>query len=101
MVTMIFDKNLGTERRLDVTHIFEHPIENRLSGSNTITIEKSEDFPSYEEFVNNPDFTTFEMVDNNIVIPIHGTYNHISDFSVDYFSDTKALTVNILLNHMS
>lgn len=98
MIRMIFDKNLGTERRLDVTHIFEHPIENRLSGSNTITIKKSEDFPSYEEFINNPDFTTFEMMDEAIMVPTHGSYNHIEDFSVDYYSDTRTLTVNILLN---
>lgn len=101
MVTMIFDKNLDTERRLDIVHIFEHPIENRLSGSNTIVIEKSEDFPTYEEFINNPNFTTFEMMDGDIMIPIHGSYNHIEDFSVDYYSDTKTLTVNILLNHVS
>lgn len=99
MVTMIFDKNLDTERRLDIKHIFEHPIDNRLSGSNAISIEKSEDFPSYEEFINNPDFETFEMIDDDIVIPTHGSYNCIEDFSVDYFSDTRTLTVNILLNH--
>ena len=99
MIKILFDKNTEKERFLEVSHILERPIKNSFSGSISLTIEKSEDFPSYDEFINNPDFNTLEIIDDGLIVPLQGRYNYIEDFTTDYFSDTKTFLVGIFLGY--
>ena len=97
---MTFDKGTENERSLTVQNIFEHPLSNNLSASNTIKIESAKDFPNYDVFYGKPNFFTLEIMDDSgMKIPTHGSYSHISDFSTSYFDETKTLSVNILLDN--
>lgn len=99
MMTMTFDKGTENERSLTVQNIFEHPLTNNISATNSIKIESAEDFPDYDDFYGKPNFSTLEIVDGDgMEIPTHGSYNHIADFSTSYFDETKTLSVNILLD---
>ena len=100
MLTITFDKGTENERSLTVQNIFEHPLSNNLSASNTIKIESAKDFPNYDVFYGKPNFSTLEIMDDSgMKIPTHGSYSHISDFSTSYFDETKTLSVNILLDN--
>lgn len=100
MLTMTFDKGTENERSLTVQNIFEHPLTNNISATNSIKIESAEDFPDYDDFYGKPNFSTLEIVDGDgMEIPTHGSYSHISDFSTSYFDETKTLSVNILLDN--
>ena len=100
MLTITFDKGTENERSLTVQNIFEHPLSNNLSASNTIKIESAKDFPNYDVFYGKPNFSTLEIMDDSgMEIPMHGSYSHISDFSTSYFDETKTLSVNILLDN--
>ena len=97
---MTFDKGTENERSLTAQNIFEHPLSNNLSAGNSIKIESAEDFPNYDVFYGEPNFSTLEIMDDSgMEIPTHGSYNHIADFSTSYFDETRTLSVNILLDN--
>jgi len=94
-----FDKGLSTERSLEIKSVFEHPIQNRLTASNDIVIEEGGTFPDYSEFINNPSFTTVEINDGSISVPVQGVYNNIADFTTNYYAEGHVYNVNIVLGY--
>lgn len=96
-MTLTLDKGLNTERILEIKSFFEHPVQGRLNAGNEIVVASASDIPDYSEFLNNPDFTTLEIKDGGVVIPTQAEYNHIDDFTANYFAESKIYSANIVL----
>ena len=98
MVTLIFDKDLETERRISIDSFNEQPLSGSFCGTRRARVERAEDVPDVSALVNNPTFFTIEAVNGgDIPIRITGSYNRISVLSAAYEDIQKYFTLSLTL----
>lgn len=74
----------------------EHPIDKRLSGNNVVYVSEGSVFPDLSHLKEN--FTTVKCVNgDNVEIPLLFSYTRLANISTSYQEDSKAYTVNIVL----
>lgn len=93
---IVFDKNLDTEHEVTVDFFGENISRNTLNASMSKVLSVGD--------VNVPDlsavkvdFTTVDIFDGEIPVPIQGDYNATLDASAAYNSRTKEYSITIIL----
>lgn len=98
MVTLIFDRGLGTERRVAIDSFNEQPLSGSFSGTRRARVERAEDVPDVSALVENPAFSTVEALNGgDVPIRITGTYNQISLLSAAYEDFQGYFTLSLTL----
>ena len=100
-MTIIFDKNLSTERSIAINFFTEQILDQRLHANWEKIISDSTEIPDISDFVNNKNFETIEVQDNGITIPIQGTYNRIAQVSTTYIADNRSYSLSIVLDYVA
>lgn len=98
-MTIIFDKNLSTERSIAINFFTEQLLDRRLHANWEKNISDSTEIPDVSDFVNNKNFNTIEVQDNSISIPVQGTYNRIAQVSTTYIAENKSYNLTIVLDY--
>lgn len=95
MIKITFDN----ERSLEVSQVFWHPLNNRLSGNRNIAVTKESDIPDISDFVANPNFTTLEVVDEEtgVAIPVGKGLDYIIDVAIEYYAHDNSATLTVAL----
>lgn len=93
---IVFDRNLETEHEVAVDFFGENISRNTLNASMGKVLSVDD--------VNVPDlsdikvgFTTVDIFDGEIPVPIQGEYNAVLDASAAYNSRTKEYSVTVIL----
>ena len=112
-MTIIFDKNLSTERSIAINFFTEQLLDRRLHANWEKNISDSTEIPDVSGFINNKNFNTIEVQDNSINIPdstdevqdnsinipVQGTYNRIAQVSTTYIAENKSYNLTIVLEY--
>lgn len=96
---IIFDHNLETERAINVAFFGENIFRGTLNASmsKVLTAEESTvpDLSTVKQV-----FSTVQIVDGAIAIPMQGSYNAVLDASAAYNSHTKEYSATIILGYV-
>lgn len=95
-MTIIFDKNLSTERSIAINFFTEQLLDRRLHANWEKNISDSTEIPDVSGFINNKIYT-IEVQDNSISIPVQGTYNRIAQVSTTYIAENQSYNLTIVL----
>lgn len=98
-MTIIFDKNLSTERSIAINFFTEQLLDRRLHANWEKNISDSTEIPDVSGFINNKNFNTIEVQDNSISIPVQGTYNRIAQVSTTYIAENQSYNLTIVLDY--
>lgn len=93
----IFDKGLESEKRINLDYYSEQVRNRKLISNKDYKIEKQSDFPDVSQFKEDTLFSSLEVTDGDIEVPVIGSYNHIDTFNTSYIVSTKTYQVNIVL----
>lgn len=96
---LIFDRGTGSQRAVDVAFFGENVFRGSLNASNNVILADgaSVTVPDLSPLRDNPTFTTVEVVDGNINVPLQGEYNAVLDASAAYNSAAKQYSVTVIL----
>lgn len=98
-MTIIFDKNLSTERSISIDFFTEQVLDQRLNAHWEKIVSDPSEIPDVSSFENNRSFETIEIQDHGISIPIQGNYNRIAQVSATYISENQSYSLSILLDY--
>ena len=92
---IVFDKNLETEHEVAVDFFGENISRNTLNAnmSKVLTVNDV-NVPDLSDIKAN--FTTVDIFDGDIPVPIQGDYNIVLDASAAYNSKTKEYSITII-----
>lgn len=96
---IIFDWNLDTERAINVDFFGENISRGTLNASMSKVLT-AEDTTVPDLSTVKQAFTTMQIVDGNIPVPMQGSYNAVLDASAAYNSRTKEYSVTVILGHV-
>lgn len=96
-MTFIFDKELETEKRLELDYYSEQTQNKKLTANKDYRIESQSDFPDVEDFVTDVHFSTLDVTDSGMTVPIVGEYNTIETFNASYNSNIKLFQISMVL----
>lgn len=93
---IIFDRGLETQNAINIAFFGENLNRVTLNASmaKKLTVEDAA-VPNLGTLAK--DFTTVEIVDGNIPVPVQGDYNTVLDASAAYNSRTKEYSVTVIL----
>ena len=98
MLKMIFDKGFDTERKLDLDHLTERPLTLTMNGTRTLEVKSEGDWPDIADFIDNPTFTSLEVLDDNLTpLPICEGYNIINDLAINYDDNMKVCSLSVMV----
>ena len=98
MMKMTFDKGLSTERSLAINHLSERPITHAMNGTLSIESPGDNDIPDVSPFLDNPNFSTVEVLDENMTpYPICEGYNVITDLATNYDDMRKIFSLSVMV----
>lgn len=100
-MTIIFDKNLSTERSISIDFFTEQILDQRLHANWEKIVSDSSEIPEVKNFVNNRTFETIEIQDHGISIPIQGTYNRVAQVSTTYIAENQSYSLSIVLDYVA
>ena len=93
---IVFDKNLETEHEVAVNFFGENISRNTLNASmNKVLTVNDVNVPDLSSI--KVDFTTVDIFDGDIPVPVQGDYNTVLDASAAYNSRTKEYSVTVIL----
>lgn len=93
---IVFDKNLETEHEVAVDFFGENISRNALNASmNKVLTVSDVNVPDLSSI--KVDFTTVDIFDGDIPVPVQGDYNTVLDASAAYNSLTKEYSVTVIL----
>lgn len=96
---IIFDRNLETERAINVDFFGENISRGTLNASmSKVLSAKDTTVPDLSTV--KQAFITMQMVDGNIPVPVQGSYNVVLDASAAYNSRTKEYSATIILGYV-
>lgn len=98
-MTFIFDKELATEKSIEMAYYSEQSRNKKISSNKDYTILTQSDFPDISGFSDDVMFSTLEIVDDGMVIPIVGEYNYIEAFNTSYSSHNKLFQISMVLGY--
>lgn len=93
----IFDKGLSTEKSLEIDFYSEQVRNHKLTANYDRQIDSQSDFPDISGFSDEVTFTTLNVMDSGMSVPIIGKYNTISAFNASYSSVGRHFQINITL----
>lgn len=96
-MTFIFDKSLETEKHIEMDYYSEQVKNHKLNATKEYKIYSEEDFPDISDFGDGMLFTTLEVKDGLMTVPIIGQYNSIDTFNASYSSVGKTYIINMIL----
>lgn len=96
---IIFDRNLETERAINVNFFGENIPRGTLNASMSKVLSANDTTVPDLSTVKQP-FTTVAIVDGNIPVPVQGSYNAVLDASAAYNSRTKEYSATIILGYV-
>lgn len=96
---LIFDRGTSTQRAVEVAFFGENVFRGSLNASNSLILADgaSVSVPDLSPLRDNPSFTTVEVVDGSISVPLQGEYNTVLDASAAYNSTAKQYSVTVIL----
>ena len=93
---IVFDKELTTKHEVTVDFFGENISRNTLNGSMSKVLTVSDvNVPDLSNI--KVDFTTVDIFDGEIPVPVQGDYNTVLDASAAYNSRTKEYSVTVIL----
>lgn len=98
-MTFIFDKDLETEKSIEMEYYSEQVRNHKLTANKEYHIESQSDFPDIEDFSSDTPFTTLEVKDGTMTVPVIGTYNKIETFNTSYISSSKFFQISMTLGY--
>lgn len=93
---IVFDKNLETEREVAVDFFGENISRNTLNASMSKVLTVNDvDVPDLSDI--KVGFTTVDIFDGDIPVPVQGDYNTVLDASAAYNGRTKEYSITVIL----
>ena len=77
-MTLIFDRNLSSERTLPCDRVYFRANEGIVQGIYDTVISQISDLPDLSDFISNPNFTTLHINTGEVEIPVDNV-NIITD----------------------
>lgn len=96
---IIFDRNLDTERAINVTFFGENINRGTLNASMSKVLTAADTTVPDLSIVKQA-FSTVDIVDGNILVPTQGTYNTVLDASAAYNSVSKEYSATVILGYV-
>lgn len=93
---IVFDRNLETQRAINVDFFGENLNRGTLNASMSKVLS-AEDTTVPDLSTVKQAFSTVEIVDGNIPVPMQGSYNAVLDASAAYNSRSKEYSVTVIL----
>ena len=93
---IIFDRNLDTERAINVDFFGENISRGTLNASMSKVLTAEDTTVPDLSTVKQP-FTTVEIVESDFPVPMQGSYNAVLDASAAYNSRSKEYSVTVIL----
>lgn len=93
---IIFDRNLETQRAINVDFFGENLNRGTLNASMSKVLT-AEDTAVPDLSTVKQAFSTVQIVDENIPVPMQGSYNAVLDASAAYNSRSKEYSVTVIL----
>lgn len=93
---IVFDRNLETQRAINVDFFGENLNRNTLNATLSKVLS-AEDTAVPDLSTLQSTFTTVDIADGAIPVPVQGDYNAIMDSSAAYNSRTKEYSVTVIL----
>lgn len=96
---LIFDRNLDTQRAVEVDFFGENLFRGSLNASYSriLADDGSTTVPDLSVLKNNPKFSTVEVVDGAVAIPLQGSYNTVQDCSAAYNAASHQYSATVIL----
>ena len=96
---IIFDRNRETERAINVDFFGENISRGTLNASMSKVLT-AEDTTVPDLSTVKQAFSTVQIVDENIPVPMQGSYNAVLDASAAYNSRTQEYSVTVIMGHV-
>ena len=93
---IVFDRGMETQRAINVDFFGENLSRCTLNASMSKVLTE-EDTAVPDLGTSKEPFTTVEIVDGNIAVPMQGRYNAVLDASAAYNSRTKEYSATVIL----
>ena len=93
---IVFDRNLETQRAINVDFFGENLNRGTLNASMSKVLT-AEDTTVPDLSTVKQAFSTVQIVDENIPVPMQGSYNAVLDASAAYNSRSKEYSVTVIL----
>lgn len=94
---LIFDRDLATQRAIEVDFFGESLMRNVLNGSWSRALSAVEAVPDLGTLTANPSFTTVEAVNGAVNVPLQGSYNTVVDANANYNAATGVYAITVVL----
>lgn len=96
MNKITLNKGTANEIVFLMTNFFERIIDNNISATYNVDVEKGEPSPTLPT-ITTRDISSIEVILENSVYNVVGTYNYINMFAADYDSESKKLVYSMEL----
>lgn len=95
---LIFDRNLDTQRAVEVDFFGENLFRGTLNASYGRTLGgENAGVPDLSVLREKPIFSTVEIVDGAVAVPVQGSYNTVQDATAAYNASTRQYSVTVIL----
>lgn len=95
---IVFDRDLETQNAINIAFFGENMSRGTLNASMTKVLT-AEDTSVPDLGTMPKEFSTVDIADGNIPVPVQGSYNTVLDASAAYNSTTKEYSVTVILGH--
>lgn len=94
---LIFDRDLSTQRAIDVGFFGENLMRRTLNATWSQIFSEAGSVPDLGTFTKDATFTTLEAVNGGVSIPLQGAYNTVLDANAAYNAETGVYSATVVL----